>query len=171
MRNIIISLIALFFFTTIVKAQDFSYLKDIDLNDTHVSQDAQEAAMECCCYLVAVRYDKKDVQRQQANEYITQWVNKKLEVDKLVCDAISIITGEREELVDMFLVYCAMNYMDSEQGVELSTLKQEGLLGLWEYCSNSKNKLKPTKELKLIKQYHNEGTLDQYLQDIASVSM
>ena len=154
-----------------VNAQDFSYLKEIDLGNSEELQEAEEAAMECCCYLVAVRYDKKDVQRQFANDFITKWASNILSSEDVICEAISVITEEQNELNNMYLAYYVMNYIDRERSADKDGLRKESLIGLIKYCSNSNNKLKPTKELKTLKQYHESGNLEEYLQDVALISL
>ncbi len=153
--------------TVVVNAQDFSYLKEIDLNNSEELLEAEEAAMECCCYLVAVGYYKKDVQRQHASVFIKQWVAQVFALEEIVCDTIHHITEGKEELKDIYLAYYAMHYLDSEKEADHLSLREDALLKVIEYCSNSSNKLKLTKALKQVKEYHEDGKLDQFFQDIA----
>ena len=165
MRRILF-LVSVLFLTFVLQAQDFSYLKDIDLNNAEEMLQAEEAAMECCCYLVAVRYDKKDIQRQYASSYIHKWIVQPFGDEKIVCDVITQITEDRKELIDMYLAFYVMSYLEGDRQVGKTSLRQEALIGVIEYCSVSSNKLKLTKEMKLIKQYHENGNVNQYLQDI-----
>jgi len=152
--------------TILVDAQDFSYLEEIDLNNSEELMEAEESAMECCCYLVAVRYDKKDVQRQYASVFIEKWIAITFASEEVICETISLITEDRKELNDMYLAYYAMAYLEREESVDRLSMRNDALLGVITYCSNSNNKLKLTKELKSLKQYHENGNLNQYFQDI-----
>ena len=167
MKRIWFVLVALLV-TLIVNAQDFSYLKKIDLNNLEEWQEAEDAAMECCSYLLAVRYDKKDVQRRYASEFITGWVANFFDSEEMIYDKIHLMTEGRKALIDMYVTCFAMNYIESDRQVDNSHLREKALLGVIEYCTNSKNKLKLTKELKLIKQNYTKGNLCQYFQDSTS---
>ena len=68
MKQLIITLIALIMAVSI-QAQDFSYLNDIELNDKEQLKEAEEYVLDCCYYLTATRYDKKDVQRGSGSEH------------------------------------------------------------------------------------------------------
>ncbi|MCG8582403.1 MAG: hypothetical protein MI866_20935 [Bacteroidales bacterium] len=138
-------------------AQDFSYVNDIDLEDKTQLEEAAEAAMECCCYLTAVRYDKKDQQRMIATQYVKQWLETLDSQDILIQNVFE----ENEYLREMYMVYYAMNYLDEEGNAGERELQVAALEGVVGYCSNSSNKLKMTKELKEISKLINSGELEQ----------
>lgn len=144
-------------------AQDFSYLQNIDLSDQSQKIEAKEAALECCCYLTGVRYDKKDEQRSFATKFISEWLSQVSEQTELVDESVAIYTSDSEEIVNMFLAYYAMNYIEGGEAEETHEIKAEALFGVLNYCSNSSNKLKATKELKQVEELYNNGELSEQL--------
>lgn len=150
-----------------VKAQDFSYLKSIDLKDSKQSEEAEEAAMECCCYLTGVRYDKKDIQREQATAYIKVWL-------EVFCTHDLFFDGlleEGSELADIYMVYYALNYLNADKETEVTVLQVQTLKGLIAYCSNAANKIKLTKELKEVEKMIEAGTLETGIDDLDLTSL
>ena len=150
-----------------VKAQDFSYLKAIDLKDVSQTAEAAEAALESCCYLTGVRYDKKDIQRQQATAFVKDWLT-------VVCTHNYFLGGlleEESELADIYLAFYALNYLNSDKGAKVKELQVEALKGLLVYCSNSTNKIKLSKELKEVEKMIEAGTLETGIDDLDLTSL
>ncbi|MCU4157063.1 hypothetical protein J1N10_13820 [Carboxylicivirga sp. A043] len=141
----------------LAKAQDFSYVNAIDIEDETQYEEAAEAAMQCCCYLTAVRYDKKDKQREVATQFVKQWVEAKNTQDVMLKNVFE----EDEDLQEMYIVFYAMNDLDEEGELKMRELQVAALEGVVGYCSNSSNKLKMTKELKEISKLINAGELEQ----------
>ncbi|WP_430817536.1 hypothetical protein [Carboxylicivirga sp. RSCT41] len=141
----------------IATAQDFSYVNEIDLEDKAQYEEAKEAAMECCCYLTAVRYDKKDEQRTIAATYVKQWLETLDSQDILLQNVFE----EQESLLEMYMAYYAMNYLDEEGEAAVTELQAAALEGVVAYCSIPTNKLKMTKELKEISKLIESGELEQ----------
>ncbi len=153
--------------SVIVKAQDFSYLKTIDLKDASQAVEADEAAMECCCYLTGVRYNKKDDQREKATEYIKSWLATSCTQSYLLDELFE----EDSDLTDMYLAFYALNYLNHEKGTDAGTIQANALKGLVSYCSNSANKIKLTKELKEIEKMIEAGQLENSIADLDLTSL
>jgi len=149
-----------------IQAQDFSYLKEIDITNTSQYDEAEEAAMECCCYLVGVRYDKKDAQRDLATTYVSKWLNARYEQEYSLENTFT----DDLDIADMYMVYFAMNYIDNKDEAQLSAMQAEALIGVVNYCSNTSNKLKMSKELKEIKKLIDDGTLEQSISNSALIT-
>ncbi|GEM_PF-4828460 len=162
-------IVTLLFLGINVTAQDFSYLKSIDLSDSSQKIEAQEAAMECCCYLVGVRYDKKDEQRGLATAFVNEWMKANIN-EKDIMEGVEKITAEVDGYNDMYLAFYIMNYIDNDGELSLMENKVEAVKGLLSYCGNSSNKLKVSKELKQVDQLSQAGELEQYLTDAALTS-
>jgi hypothetical protein len=156
MKNYCLSLVLLMT-GLFVNAQDFSYVNDIDLEDKTQYDEAAEATMECCCYLTAVRYDKKDQQRVIATQFVKQWVEAQNKQNVL----LNNVFEEDEVLREMYIVYFAMQYLEEDGDASVHELQVAALKGVVQYCSNPSNKLKVTKELKEISKLINSGQLEQ----------
>lgn len=143
-------------------AQDFSYLKTIDFEDESQVKEAEEAALECCCYLTGVRYNKKDSQRQQATAYVKNW----LQVNCSDNYQLDGLWDEESEQADVYEVFYALNYLHNDRQAGLKGLQAEALTEMVAYCSNSANKLKMTKELKEVAKRIEAGQLDSYLANL-----
>ncbi|WP_289055614.1 hypothetical protein [Carboxylicivirga marina] len=70
---------------------------------------------------------------------------------------------------DLYLFYFAMNYIEEGSDKSLKSLQVLALEGMVEYCTNSSNKLKMTKELKEIQKLINEGTIEQSIENSALI--
>ncbi len=163
MKHLVTTVIALLV-ATLMYAQDFSYVKEVELNNTDQIKDAEEDVLECCYYLVAARYDKKDTQRIYATNFVSRWLSASFDEEKVLNEKISVITEGREELNNLYLIYYALNYIENEGQVSSDELREAAFAGLIEFCDNPINKIKLTKELKGLKQVIEEGKLSAYLQ-------
>ncbi|TRX66299.1 hypothetical protein [Carboxylicivirga sp. M1479] len=147
-------------------AQDFSYLSDLDVKDESQAEETKEAALECCCYLTGVRYDKKDESRSIATKFVQLWLNEHTNTQTNV----DVLLGNDECLMDMYSIYFAMHFIDDENSQSVRSLQASALEGVVSYCSNSSNKLKFTKALKEIKALSQKGELEQVISNMDLVS-
>lgn len=159
--NRLVFFVLIIFTSVSLNAQDFSYLKDIDVNETNQYEEAEEAALECCCYLTGVRYDKKDNQRRLATEYISDWMS------AVYAQSYSLeeLFEESTEQSEVYQVFFALNYIEYKDELSLSELQAEALKGVVSYCSNSSNKLKMTKALKEIQKMIETETLQDNIEN------
>ncbi|MCU4163618.1 hypothetical protein [Carboxylicivirga caseinilyticus] len=163
MKYLITTVFALLM-ASLMYSQDFSYVKEIELNDNNQLKSAEEDVLECCYYLVAARYNKNDEQRIVATDFVSKWVDAKFDKEVLLNEKINTITEERQELNEMFLVYYALRYIENEGGIGKEELVQKALTGVVDFCENPVNKIKITKEMKNLKEVIEAGTLSAYLQ-------
>ncbi len=148
----------------VMYSQDFSYVKDVELNDGDQLKGAQEDVLECCYYLVAARYNKNDEQRILATDFVSRWVDGQFKKKALLNEKISRAMEDREELNELFLIYYALRYIEEEGSIDEDELREAALTGVIKFCENPVNKIKLTKELKNIKQMIEEGKLSAYLE-------
>ncbi|WP_439185493.1 hypothetical protein [Carboxylicivirga taeanensis] len=146
----------------IATGQDFSYLKEIDLQAASQVAEAKEAAMECCCYLTGVRYDKKDEQRQVATAYVKNWLEKTCGIQY----KLEELFEDESELAGVYLVFYALNYLNHPAKTDVAIIQADALKGLIAYCSNSANKLKLSKELKVVEEMIEAGQLGDSITDL-----
>ncbi|MBS2212270.1 hypothetical protein KEM09_12715 [Carboxylicivirga mesophila] len=150
------------FVCILASAQDFSYLKAIDVEDEEQSTEAAEAAMECCCYLTGVRYNKKDSQRQNASSFVRKWLEANHSDNYLINGLIEKDT----EVGDIYMAYFALNYLNHDQQGGLRELQLDALKNVVEYCANTANKIKMTKELKEVEKHMQAGQLDDFIANL-----
>ena len=159
MKRLVIFTVIIFS-ALIIKAQDFSYLKDINIEETSQKAVADEAAMDCCTYLTNMRYDDSDQQRTLATQYISEWLAAVYADSFMLNDLFQEATAQE----DVYQVYFALNYLEYKDEMNLLELQTEALKGVVSYCANSSNKLKMTKELKKVQKMIKEGTLQENIQ-------
>ncbi len=121
--------------------------------------------MECCCYLTAVRFDKKDKHRALATEFVGNYI-KQIVGNEVLLNNVFV---DNAVMQDLYLFYFAMNYIEEGSDKSLKSLQVLALEGMVEYCTNSSNKLKMTKELKEIQKLINEGTIEQSIENSALI--
>lgn len=146
-------------------SQNFSYVKEIELNTDAQLKFAEEDVLECCYYLVAARYNKNDEQRVLATSFVTRWVNVQFNVETLLDEKIKQVVKERDELNDLFWIYYALRYIENEGDIGKDELTEAALTGVIDFCENPVNKIRLTKDLKHLKQAMEDGELAAYLGD------
>ena len=164
MKHLVTTVITLMV-TLVMYSQDFSYVKEIELNNIDQLKEAEEDVLECCYYLVAARYDKNDEQRELATQFVYKWVDGQFNAKSLLNEKITVITEERVELNELFLIYYALRYIENEGDIDKDKLNEVALGGVIDFCENPINKIKLTKELKNLKQIIEDGKLSAYLQE------
>lgn len=163
MKHLLITVIALLVAVSMY-SQDFSYVKEIELNNTDQIKGAEEDVLECCYYLVGARYDKKDEQRIFAADFVSRWLASVFDDQDVLNEKIKVITEGREDLNRLYEIYYALNYIENEGEISEEELKEAAFGGLIDFCDNPLNKIKLTKELKGLKQIIEDGKLSAYLQ-------
>lgn len=161
MKQLIITLIALVLAVS-TQAQDFSYLNDIELNDKEQLKEAEEYVLDCCYYLTATRYDKKDEQRENATAFVKSWLSKSEDLSKVISEDVILMTEERDDLKNLYLSCYALTIIENE-GATQKEIEDGTLVSMLNYCNNPINKMKLTKELKRLVQVLEEGKLEAYL--------
>jgi hypothetical protein len=129
-------------------SQDFSYLKDIELATEEQVEEAREDVTECCYYLIAERYDKKDIQRQQATEFVRKWLTNATNKKELIPESLNEVSEGREDINNMYIACYAMSMMEQEEDQSETILHEKALRGVLDYCLNPAHKVKPTKAMK-----------------------
>lgn len=161
MKHVLIVLIALVLVIS-AQAQDFSYLNDIELNSKEQLKEAEEYVLDCCYYITATRYDKKDVQRTMATSFVTSWLSKSKDLSSVLNEDIVLMTEERIDLEGLYLGCYALNIIENS-GATQKDIEGGALVALLDYCNNPINKVKLTKELKRLVEVYEEGQLEAYL--------
>ncbi|MBS2100275.1 hypothetical protein [Carboxylicivirga linearis] len=164
MKYLIITLVASMM-TLVVYSQDFSYVKEIELNDINQLNSAEEDVLECCYYLVAARYNKNDNQRIIATDFVNKWAKGRFGDEAILNTKVKEVTEERQELNDLFVTYYTLRFIENEGDMEEEELMQAAFTGVISFCENPVNKIKLTKELKGLKQVIEDGALSAYLQE------
>lgn len=142
-----ILLISILVIVSSIQAQ-FSYLNDVKLEGESDVQEYSETVLDCCDYLLLTPYDKKDVERQAASDFIVRWTQVHPNYEFELTEDVKLITEENEVLLSLYTTCCAKHFLESENASILQELQSEAFDTFLSYCSNPMNKMKLTKEIK-----------------------
>lgn len=145
-------------------ATDFSKLSTIELNTSEQYEAAQEQVLDCCYYLLSTPCDKKDKDRGFATQFIIRWIQGTPEYSFEIEETVAQMTGEKDELLSLYLTCYTKLTLESENPYEeKETIKKGAINAFLDYCGNSINKVRPTKEIKRMLEAREEGQLEAYI--------
>lgn len=159
MKKIAILFIAFILMGTWVQAQ-FSHLKEVKLQSAEDFNEYAEQVLDCSDYLLLTPYDKKDVERQVATDFIIRWIQGSPQFSLNVSENIKLLTEEREDLLGLYMTCYAKQILEKEGDYE----DNEGVVNntihsFLDYCANPLNKIKLTKEMKKLMELKDSGEL------------
>ena len=145
-------------------ASNFSGLANIELNTSEQYAEAQEQVLDCCYYLLSTPCDKKDEDRGFATQFIVRWIQGTPEYSFEIEEVVTKMTSDKEELLSLYLTCYTKLTLESENPYEeKSQIKQQSIEAFLDYCGNSINKVRPTKEMKKMLEAREQGQLEAYL--------
>jgi len=149
MKKILMAL-AFVVITSTTFAQDFTKLKDATFKNKEAYKPAEKQVLECANYMFSTPYAKDDVNRLVAFQYIFKWMegtpDYSFEINEKV---MNLVEGNKELLPLYFSAICKVAIESKEKLTNEDIYSKSSLL-LADYCGNSKNNMKPSKELKKI---------------------
>ena len=135
----------------IVFSQDFSSLQNVTLEDYEQYKSAEQEVIECCDYLLSNPYDKKDVNRLYAAQFLLKWMEGTPEYTFEINDEAMTLTNGKTELLQIYLAALTKTRLTIKDGsVSKEELNEKSKSLFIEYCSDSNNGIKLTKELKKV---------------------
>ena len=145
-------------------AGNFATLANIELNTSEQYAEAQEQVLDCCYYLLSTPCDKKDEDRTYATQFIVRWMQGTPEYSFELEEVVKRMTANKEELLSLYLTCFTKLTLESENPYEeKAQIKQEAMDAFLNYCGNSINKVRPTKEMKKMLEAREHGELEAYL--------
>ncbi len=147
-----------------IYAGDFSKLANVELNTSEQYEAAQEQVLDCCYYLLSTPCDKKDEDRAFATQFIVRWMQGTPEYSFEIEEVVMKMTDEKEELLSLYLTCFTKLTLESENPYEdKDQIKHDAMDAFLNYCGNSINKVRPTKEIKKMLDAREQGQLAAYL--------
>lgn len=144
---------------TWVQAQ-FSYLKEVKLQSADDYKEYAENVLDCSDYLLLTPYDKKDIERQAATDFVTRWIQGSPQFSLNVSENIKVLTEEKEDLLGLYITCYAKQAIENKDNYTNDELLEKDAINLFlDYCANPQNKIKLTKEMKKVIELKNSGEL------------
>lgn len=166
MKHLILISIALLCIAVNGKAQHFNFLNKVELTDQESYKEYIDQVFDCCYYVLQTPFDKKDVDRNTASGFVVKWVNGCTDCQFALPDHIKTLTEEKEALITLYTVCHVKEYLENaDDNISLTELTNKAEVAFITYCSDGKNKMKITKEMKQVFEMKSSGeikSLEEY---------
>ncbi|MBN2165340.1 MAG: hypothetical protein JW717_03590 [Marinilabiliaceae bacterium] len=150
MKNLLLSFLVIASFS-VGYSQDFSKLDSVELTDYEHYKNAEPKVLECCEYLLAKPFDKKDENREFASKFLIRWMEGTPEYTFEIDATAEVLTEKKAELLQIYLAAMTKVYLTTKDGrVTKDKMNEQTVETFINYCVNEGNELKLSKELKKI---------------------
>lgn len=151
MKTILLSFALVMLMAYNVVSQDFSELDSIQLADYEQYKAAEPKVLACCDYLLSTPFDKKDTSRVQASQFLLKWMEGTPEYTFNIDETASSLTDGKVELLQLYLAAMTKVHLTTKDGrVTEDEMKEKAVDAFVDYCANTDNEVKLTKELKKV---------------------
>ncbi|OIQ30431.1 MAG: hypothetical protein BM564_03430 [Bacteroidetes bacterium MedPE-SWsnd-G2] len=145
----LITIIVLTLCTSVTFAQDFSDLANQKLKKVDSYKPAETKVLECVNYLFETPFDKNDLNRAVAQAYIIQWMTGTPDHSFALDSNAMELTKGSTDLFALFMAAMTKVVLEQpNQKLSNEAIYKQAEALLVSYCSDSNNKLKPSKKIK-----------------------
>ncbi len=130
-----------------ISSQNFSSLKDVKFEDAEMYEEYIDQVFDCCYYVVQTPYDKKDIERTAAVDFINRWAEGSPSHSIKVTERVKLLFEEREDLISVYSG-CYLKLVLELDEDDVNIIEEKAIESVIKYCSNDNNKLKMTKGMK-----------------------
>lgn len=138
---------------------NYDNIKLVDKTDYQV---AEPSVMQAANYILSTPFEKNDLTRLRSLQFIIKWMTGTPDYSFSLDDVASKIAKGNDNILGVYMVcmtkYCLENKASSK---DLGLVKLNSLKLLIAYCDDSKNNLKPTKQLKKLSEANQKGELEK----------
>jgi len=157
------TLLVLFSVSFLLRAQDPQMNEQIINEDEQIAQ-LEKKVMESCELLLNTPVNKKDENRINASQLIIQWMESTPDYSFSIDENIYMLTKSNASMLNVYLASLVKATLDNINPYENEKeVKMNCVNTFLDYCSTSKNKLKPNKGIKKMIKARDSGTLSDYL--------
>lgn len=158
MKQFVLILLLTIGYGNIISSQNFSSLKDVKFEDSDMYEEYLDQVFDCCYYVVQTPYDKKDIERFAAVDFITRWSKGSPSHTIKVSDKVKLLFEEREDLLSVYSGCYLKIILELEEN-DANIVEEKAIESVIRYCSNDKNKLKMTKGMKELSSLKSSGEI------------
>ena len=150
MKKLIFTILILLAFS-LSYAQDFSKIYGYKFNSAENYTEKEEDVLKCANYLFSNPSDYEVKNRLIATQFILKWMEGTSDYTFEIGTEAIELTDENEDLFGLYLVAMTKVVLESkEKNLSGERVYSEAGKILADYCSDSKNKMKPSKKIKKI---------------------
>ncbi len=129
-------------------SQDFSSLKDYKFTDKSDYKKSENQVLECSNYLFKTPFQKNDLNRLYAIQYIMKWMEGTPDYTFSIDDKAMEITKGNNDLLPLYLGAMTKAVLESKSKLSDIQIYEKASDYIMQYCSNKNNNMKPTKAIK-----------------------
>ncbi len=149
--RILIIIITFLFINTFSFAQDFKSLESYEFETEESFQSEEENVLLCSNYIFDNPFDDSDIKRLISIQYIMKWMTGTPDYTFEIGGEVMELTKNNTDLLGLYisaLTKIALENKDEKLNAEEMHNRAVDILA--NYCSDSKNNMKPSKKLKKI---------------------
>lgn len=144
-------------------AQNLPDFESIPLKEKTDYAAANEAALKASNYLLSNPLDKNDPGRMKSARFLLAWMTGTPDYTFSLDENVSRMSKSNSDILLIYMAgmvkYCLEN---RDQSHDQKLIKLNGLKSLLAYCTDEKNGVKISGELKKMKQAADKGELEKY---------
>ncbi len=131
--------------------QNFSQLNNQKLKTSQDFKQAEDNALEASNYLLNTPYNKNDVNRLYAIQYVIKWMEGTPDYTFSIGSKAMTLTKGSDKLLSLYFAAMTKAVLENK-GTKLTDdqIYYESEAYLVDFCANPKNNLKPSKAIKKI---------------------
>jgi hypothetical protein len=150
MKKIILTLILNLFIISLF-GQDYSKLSNETFKSPQSYKNGEEKVLECSNFILNNPYNKNDLNRLNALQYILKWMEGTPDYTFSIGEESMKLTKGKPELMSIYFAAMVKIVLENpDLKSNNNEIQQKAKEKIVEYCSNSENGIKPTKEIKKI---------------------
>ena len=149
--NKIVSIIIIVFTFNISHGQNFSELKDYEFKIEENYKTEEDKVLQCANYLVNNSSKEAELNRLTALQYIIKWMSGTPDYTFEIGNKAMELTKGNSDLLGLYMVAMTKVVLDNKsEKLNNDAIYNQSEEILVNYCSNSDNKMKPSKRIKKI---------------------
>ena len=157
-------LLVLFLTAFCTYAQDFSALQRVEYKEKSDYKVYQTQILECANYILSVPAEENNDNRQAALKSLVVWMTGTPDYKFIVDETAGRLMQKNDDVLGIYFAAMTKFVLEhSDKSSDLNEVKYNTVVTLLDYCENTSNKMKLTKELKKAIAAKKEGKLKEYL--------
>ncbi|HMU46780.1 MAG TPA: hypothetical protein PKC72_10455 [Chitinophagaceae bacterium] len=137
---------------------------DVRLEQGSDYKTAEPTVMKAATYILSTPFEKNDISRLKSMQFLIKWMSGTPDYTFTLDDVAGKITKGNDDLLGTYMACMTKYCIDHpESSKDPSAVKINSLKMLLEYCENSANNMKMTKQLRKLSEANKKGELEKEL--------
>lgn len=166
MKKIILTIFAAAL-SIVAYSQDFSGLKDYQFASKEEYKAKEPQLKECVQYLLSKPYDKNDVNRQIAQQFMVIWMTGTPDYTFIIGKGYEFVSAKKSD-ADLMVIYFAgmISFVldNPDKAKDVPAAEKAAIVKVVDYYADENNNLKPGKQIKKLIEAKKQGKLDEAIQ-------